>query len=98
MLACRYEELILCAYCRASKIPSRNLVAARVTDYSAFPVIRSGDIVLHEAVTILSADEIVRLEDRMLVATSSGTTDSFTCLKRLGSKVPPGARILEASA
>lgn len=79
----------------ASKILDRNLVAARVTDDSAYPIIRSGDIVLLEAVNGLSADEIVRLEDRIVVATTDGTTDSFAYLKRLGGEVSPGVRILE---
>ena len=56
----------------ASKILDRNLVVARVTDDSAYPVIRSGDIVLLEAVKSLSADEIARLEDRIVVATTGG--------------------------
>lgn len=73
----------------------RNLVAARVTDDSGYPVIRSGDIVLLEAVKSLSADELVRLEDRIVVATTVGTTDGFAYLKRLGVEVSPGVRILE---
>ena len=79
----------------ASRILDRNLVAARVTDDSAYPVIRSGDIVLLEAVKSLSADEIARLEDRIVVATAGGTTDSFAYLKRLGGEIYPGVRILE---
>lgn len=79
----------------ASKILARNLVAARVTDDSAYPVIRSGDIVLLEAVKSLSADEIARLEDRIVVATTGATTDSFAYLKRLGGEVSPGLRIFE---
>ncbi|WP_375567597.1 AAA family ATPase [Oceaniradius stylonematis] len=79
----------------ASKILDRNLVTARVTDDSAYPVIRSGDIVLLEAVKSLSADEIARLEDRIVVATTGGTSDSFAYLKRLGGEVSPGMRILE---
>jgi hypothetical protein len=79
----------------ASKILDRNLVTARVTDDSAYPVIRSGDIVLLEALRNLSADEIGRLEDRIVVATTGGTTDNFAYLKRLGGEVSPGVRILE---
>ncbi len=79
----------------ASKILDRNLVAVRVTDDSAYPVIRSGDIALLETMKSLSADEIVRLEDRIVVATTGGTTDSFAYLKRLGGEVSPGVRILE---
>jgi hypothetical protein len=79
----------------ASKILDRNLVTARVTDDSAYPVIRSGDIVLLEAVKSLSVDEITRLQDRIVVATTAGTTDSFGYLKRLGGEVFTGVRILE---
>ncbi|MEL7699085.1 MULTISPECIES: AAA family ATPase [unclassified Citromicrobium] len=79
----------------ASKILDRTLVAARVTDDSAYPIIRSGDIVLLEAVKSLSADEIARLEDRIVVATTGATTDSFAFLKRLGGEISPGVRILE---
>ncbi|MEM3094769.1 MAG: cyclase family protein [Nitrososphaera sp.] len=57
--------------------------------------IRSGDIVLLEAVKSLSADEIARLEDRIVVATTGEATDSFAYLKRLGGEVSPGVRILE---
>ena len=71
----------------ASKIMDRNFVAARVTDDSAYPIIRSGDIVLLEAVRSTSADEITRLEDRIVVATTGGTTDSFAYLKRLGERL-----------
>ena len=77
------------------KILDRNLVAARVTDDSAYPVIRNGDIVLLEAVKSLSTDEVTRLEDRIVVVTTGGTTDSFAYLKRLGGEVSPGVRILE---
>jgi hypothetical protein len=73
----------------------RNLVAARVTDDSAYPIIQTGDIVLLEAVKSLSTDEITRLEDRIVVATTDGATDSFAYLKRLGAEVAPGIRILE---
>lgn len=79
----------------ASKLLDRKLVAARVTDDSAYPVIRSGDIVLLEEAKSLSADDIARLEDRIVVATTSGTADSFAYLKRLGGEVSPGLRILE---
>ena len=57
-----------------SRLLERDLVAARVTDDSAYPVIRSGDLVLMEAVANLGADELGRLEDRIVVAvTGSGT-------------------------
>ena len=70
-------------------------MAARITDDSAYPIIRSGDIVLLEAVKNLSAVEIARLEDRIVVATMGGTIDSFAYLKRLGGEISPGVRILD---
>lgn len=79
----------------ASTILDRNLVAARVTVDSAYPIIRSGDIVLLEAVKNLSAVEIARLQDRIVVATTGVTTESIAYLKRLGVEVSPGVRILE---
>jgi hypothetical protein len=79
----------------ASKILDKNLVAARVTDDSAHPIIRNGDIVLLEAIKNLSNVEIAVLEDRIVVVTTGGTTDSFAYLKRLGEEVSPGVRILE---
>lgn len=79
----------------SSRILDSKLVAARVTDDSAYPVIRNGDIVLLEEVNSLSADDIARLEDRIVVATTGGTADSFAYLKRLGGEVSPGVRILE---
>ena len=48
---------------QGSRLLERHLVAARVMDDSAYPVIRSGDLVLMEAVANLDADEIGRLED-----------------------------------
>ena len=44
-----------------AKLLERELVAARVMDDSAYPIIRSGDFVLMEAVANLDVDEIDRL-------------------------------------
>lgn len=79
----------------ACKILDRNLVAARVTDDSAYPVIRSGEIVLIEAVNTMTAGEIARLEDRIVVAVTGGSGERFAYLKRLGGEVAPGLHILE---
>jgi hypothetical protein len=43
----------------------------------------------------MCADEFARLEDRIVVATTRGATDSFAYLKRLGGEISPGVRILE---
>lgn len=77
------------------KILRRNLVAARVTDDSAYPIIRSGDIVLLDALKDISTDEIRRLEDRIVVVTTGTASDSFAYLKRLGVELSAGVRVLE---
>ena len=73
----------------------RDLVAARVTDDSAYPIIRSGDLVLMEAVRNPDAAEIGRLEDRIVVAVTNDGSEGFAYLKRLGREVARGIRILE---
>ena len=80
---------------QGSRLLERNLVAARVTDDSAYPVIRSGDLVLMEAVANLDADEIGRLEDRIVVAVTDSGSESYAYLKRLGGQAAAGIRILE---
>ncbi len=80
---------------KGSKLLKRNLVAARVRDDSAFPVIRSGDFVLMEAIDSLNASEIERLEDRMVVAIVGEGSERFAYLKRLGGLAAPGVHILE---
>lgn len=79
----------------ACKLLERDFVAARVTDDSAFPIIRNGEIVLLEAAKGLDADEVARLEDRIVVAATGGSSETFAYLKRLGGEVAPGIRILE---
>lgn len=79
----------------ASKILAKNLVAARVTDDSAYPVIRSGDIVLLEAVQNITPEEIRCLEDRIVAVTADDCGETFAYLKRLGKEVAPDLRILE---
>jgi hypothetical protein len=76
------------------KVLDRKLVAARVSDDSAHPLIRSGDVVLLEPV-ILDLAEIARLEDRIVVAEVGSPGGSFAYLKRLGGQTSPGIRILE---
>ncbi|WP_419906475.1 hypothetical protein [Hoeflea sp.] len=78
-----------------SKLLDRKLVAVRVVDDSAYPVIRNGDIAVLEAVENLTDSEIARLEDRIVVAALGNEGDSFAYLKRLGGEVSPGVRILE---
>ena len=80
---------------QGSRLLERHLVAARVMDDSAYPVIRSGDLVLMEAVANLEADEIERLEDRIVVALTGNGSESFAYLKRLGEQKATGFRILE---
>jgi hypothetical protein len=83
----------LCGLQQATGSRAR-LVAARVADDSAHPLIRSGDVVLLEPVS-MDIVEIARLEDRIVVATVGGSGESFAYLKRLGKETSPGIRILE---
>ena len=79
----------------SSRLLQRNLVAARVTDDSAHPIIRNGDFVLLEAVDNLDGNQIALLEDRLVVAVLGSGSDRFAFLKRLGALAAPGVRILE---
>ena len=78
-----------------SRLLQRNLVAARVTDDSAHPIIRNGDFVLMEAVDNLDENQIAQLEDTLVVAVLGSGSDRFAFLKRLGALAAPGVRILE---
>ena len=78
-----------------SKLLQRNLVAARVTDDSAHPIIRNGDFVLMEASDNLDANQIALLEDMPVVAVLGSGSERFAFLKRLGALAAPGVRILE---
>jgi len=78
-----------------SSLLERDLAAARVTDDSAYPVIRSGDLVLMESVANPDADALARLEDRIVVAVTESGSETFGYLKRLGAQTAPGIRILE---
>ena len=80
---------------QGSRLLDRDLVAARVMDDSAYPVIRNGDLVLMEAVANVDSDESDRLEDRIVVALAGNGGDSFAYLKRLGGQPATGIRILE---
>lgn len=64
-------------------------------DDSAYPVIRSGDLVLMQAVANLESDEVEHLEDRIVVALTGDGSESFAYLKRLGGQTATGIRILE---
>ena len=78
-----------------SKLLQRNLVAARVTDDSAHPIIRNGDFVLMEANDNLDANQISLLQDSLVVAVLGSGSERFAFLKRLGAVAAPGVRILE---
>ena len=78
-----------------SKLFELPLVAARVADDSAFPIIRAGDLVLMEPVPNLDEAEVMRLEDSLVVATAGTGSEVFAYLKRLGGTAAPGVRILE---
>ena len=78
-----------------SELFTRALVAAKVADDSAFPVIRDGDLVLMEPIERGDADALTRLEDSLVVATAGTGTEVFAYLKRLGGMAARGVRILE---
>ena len=80
---------------QGSRLLERDLVAARVMDDSAYPVIRSGDLVLMEAVADLDADKLGRLEDRIVVAVAGNGSETFAYLKRLGGQAATDIPILE---
>ena len=80
---------------QGSELLERRLVAARVADDSAFPIIRAGDLVLMERVASLDTAEVARLDDSLVVAAAGTGTEVFAYLKRLGGHAAPGVRILE---
>jgi hypothetical protein len=79
----------------ACKLLYRNLVAIRVSDENAYPVIGNGDTVLLEANENLNRSEVSRLEDQIVVAVADSAGENFAYLKRLGGEISPGIRILE---
>lgn len=79
----------------SSRLLEKELVAVRVRDDSAYPIVRKADIALLEAVQILSRDILSSLEDRIVVAEVNSEGEDFAYLKRLGGEVSPGVRILE---
>jgi hypothetical protein len=78
----------------ACKLLYRNLVAMRVSDENAYPVIGNGDTVLLEANENLNRSEVSRLEDQIFVAVADSAGENFAYLKRLGGEISPGIRIL----
>lgn len=78
-----------------SKLLDRKFVAVHVSDDSAYPIIRHGDMAVLEAVKNLNDKEIAQHEDRIVVAILDRAGESFAYLKRLGAEVSPGMRILE---
>ena len=80
---------------QGSRLLERNLIAARVMDDSAYPVIRNGDLVLMEEVPNMDSEQVNRLEDRIVVALTNDNGDVFAYLKRLGGQSATGIRVLE---
>ena len=66
--------------------------AARVIDNSAYPIIRSGDVVMIEGVEGVALDV---LEGRIVAVLAASAAERFGFLKRMGQEVEPGLRILE---
>lgn len=78
-----------------SPIWERELIAARIVDDSAYPIIREDDLVLLERMEDVTTEVLERLEDRIVAVVASSGSESFGFLKRMGSIIQPGVRNLE---
>ena len=78
-----------------SEILNRDLVAARIVEDCAYPVICNGDIVLMEEIKEMSQTVMENLEGRIVALTARTGGESFGYLKRLGQQVADGVRIYE---
>lgn len=76
------------------QILNRELLAARIVDDSAYPVIRSGDTVLLEELPSFSSDKLQMMKGEM-VAILAELGETFAYLKRVGDEVMPGIRLFE---
>ena len=79
----------------SSEILSRKLVAARIVEDSAYPVIRNGDMVLMEEIEELSRATVENLDGRIVALTARSGSESFGYLKRMGREIGDGIRIYE---
>lgn len=79
----------------SSNILDRKLVAARIVEDSAYPVICNGDMVLMEEIEEMSQTTMENLEGRIVAVTARNGGESFGYLKRLGQEIADGIRIYE---
>ena len=79
----------------ATEILTRQLVAAEVSEDSAYPVINNGDIVLMEESEKLTTEKYETLKGRIVAMTARNGSDSFSYLKRLGKELRDGRYICE---
>ena len=80
---------------KSSEILDRKLVAARIVEDSAYPVICNGDMVLMEEIEEMSQATMENLEGRIVALTARNGGESFGYLKRLGQRIGDGIRIYE---
>ena len=80
---------------RSTEILTRKLVAARIVEDSAYPVIRNGDMVLMEEIVEMPHSTMRKLEGRIVAMTARSGGECFGYLKRLGQEVDHGIRIYE---
>ena len=79
----------------SSEILDRKLVAARIVEDSAYPVICNGDMVLMEEIEEVSQTTMENLEGRIVAVTAGNGGECFGYLKRLGQQIGDGIRIYE---
>lgn len=79
----------------ATEILTRQLVAAEVSEDSAYPVINNGDIVLMEETEKLTPEKFETLRGRIIAMTARNGSESFSYLKRLGQELGDGRYICE---
>jgi len=79
----------------SSKVLSRKLVVAHVSEDSAYPVVRDGDMVMLEEIDDISPATMSTLEGRIVALTLRDGHESFGYLKRLGHENRDGTRIYE---
>lgn len=78
-----------------SDILTRKLVAAKIVEDSAYPVIENADTVLLEEVADISPTKLNSLYGKIVAITSSQGSESFGYLKRIGSDLRDGRYIFE---
>ena len=78
-----------------SETLSRKLVGAKIVEYSAYPVIQNGDVVLLEEIEEVTSAKLNSLNGRIVALTARNGSDTFGYLKRLGQDLGGGRHIYE---